>query len=99
LRRRAVRNIATLRERYDRWRTAARVEASIATDRLKMAVAADPRLGKRRIWVDSHGPTILLHGVVENDDEWRLADRLARAASPDGSVRNLLQVRRITASD
>jgi hypothetical protein len=49
--------------------------------------------------VDSHGPTILLHGVVENDDEWRLADRLARAASPDGSVRNLLQVRRITASD
>ena len=94
LRRRAVGNFATLRARYDRWLAAPRIDAAIATDQLKEAIAADITLGPRRIWVDAHGPTILLHGVVETDDEWRRIDRLARAASPDGSVRNLLQVRR-----
>jgi hypothetical protein len=62
--------------------------------RLKEALAADPALGRRHIWVDAYGDTILLHGIVEDDEEWRSADLLARLASPDGSVRNLLQVRR-----
>ncbi|MDQ2817198.1 MAG: BON domain-containing protein [Candidatus Eremiobacteraeota bacterium] len=61
---------------------------------LKQALAADPVLAHRTIWVDAHGDTILLHGLVDNDEEWRSADCLARLASPDGSVRNLLQVRR-----
>jgi hypothetical protein len=94
LRRRATRNLATLRARYDAWLASPRIDASMATDRLKTAITSDVRLGKRRIWVDSHGATILLHGVVESEEEWRFADRLARAASADGSVRNLLQVRR-----
>jgi hypothetical protein len=94
LRRRATGNFARLRRRYDAWLAAPRIDASIATDRLKSAIASDSRLAGRRIWVDSHGSTILLHGVVESDEEWRMADRLGRAASPDGSVRNLLQVRR-----
>ena len=97
LKQRALKNVATLRARYDRWRAAPRIDAAMATDRLKAAIGDDPNLGRRRIWVDAHGSTILLHGVVENDHEWRLADRLARAASPDGSVRNLLQVRRLQA--
>jgi len=97
LKRRAAGNFATLRARYDRWIAAPRIDAVIATDRLREAITSDVYLGKRRIWVDAHGPTILLHGVVETDDEWRHVDRLARAASPDGSVRNLLQVRRIQA--
>ena len=62
--------------------------------RLKDALGSDPILKQRDIWVDAHGSTILLHGVVEDDEEWRSADCLARLASPDGSVRNLLQVRR-----
>jgi osmotically-inducible protein OsmY len=94
VRRRASRNLATLRARYERWLAAPRIDASLATDRLKSAIGGDTRLGARKIWVDAHGSTILLHGVVETDEEWRFADRLARAASPDGSVRNLLQVRR-----
>ncbi|MBC5824828.1 MAG: BON domain-containing protein [Candidatus Eremiobacteraeota bacterium] len=61
---------------------------------LKRSLTDDPILGRRPIWVDAQGETILLHGVVESDEEWRTADCLARAASPDGSVRNLLQVRR-----
>lgn len=61
---------------------------------LKKAIAADPVLSRRSIWVDALGDTILLHGVVEDDDEWRSVDTLARMVSPDGSVRNLLQVRR-----
>jgi hypothetical protein len=97
LRRRAVGNFATLRAKYDRWIAAPRIDAALATDRLKAAIGDDAHLGQRRIWVDAHGSTILLHGVVETDDEWRLADRLARAASPDGSVRNLLQVRHLHA--
>ena len=97
LKRRAAGNVATLRARYDRWIAAPRIDAAIATDELKAAIGADPQLGQRRIWVDAHGTTILLHGVVETDDEWRRVDRLARAASPDGSVRNLLQVRRLPA--
>ncbi len=95
LKQRALKNVATLRTRYERWATAARVDAALATDRLKAAIAEDATLGRRRIWVDAHGSTILLHGVVENDQEWRRADRLARSASPDGTVRNLLQVRRL----
>ena len=95
LKQRALKNVATLRARYERWVTASRVEAALATDRLKAAISEDPILGRRRIWVDAHGSTILLHGVVDNDYEWRRADRLARSASPDGSVRNLLQVRRL----
>jgi len=94
LRRRATRNIATLKNRYDQWLASPRIDASLATDRLKAALGAHPQLSRRRVWVDAHGATILLHGVVENDEEWRFVDRLARAASPDGSVRNLLQVRR-----
>jgi hypothetical protein len=43
--------------------------------------------------VDAHGATLLLHGLVEDDEEWRSADQLARQISPDGTVRNLLQVR------
>src|SRR5579864_9045683 len=92
LRRRAMFNIRTLRQRYREWLASPRVDASIATYQLKTAIAEHPYLGKRRIWVDAHGSTILLHGVVETDEEWRFADKLARAASPDGSVRNLLQV-------
>jgi hypothetical protein len=63
------------------------------TQKLNDAIAADPILGQRSIWVDALGDTMLLHGVVENDEEWHSADLLARLASPDGSVRNLLQVR------
>ncbi len=66
----------------------------VPTQKLKDAIAADPLLSQRPIWVDALGDTMLLHGVVENDEEWRSADLLARLASPDGSVRNLLQVRR-----
>jgi len=62
--------------------------------RLKKSLAKDPVLASRSIWVDAHGDTILLHGVVEDDEEWHTADTLARLVSPDGSVRNLLQVRR-----
>jgi osmotically-inducible protein OsmY len=64
------------------------------TEKLRDAIAADPILSQRPIWVDAVGDTLLLHGVVENDEEWRTADLLARLTSPDGSVRNLLQVRR-----
>lgn len=67
---------------------------SSPTVALKQSLLADPILKERDIWVDAHGTTILLHGVVEDDEEWRAADCLARMASPDGSVRNLLQVRR-----
>jgi len=63
------------------------------TQKLKDAIAADPILSQRSIWVDALGDTMLLHGVVESDEEWHSADLLARLASPDGSVRNLLQVR------
>ena len=93
LKRRATTNVGSLVARYQRWVNESRVDAALATDNLKAAIGGHPELGKRRIWVDAHGSTILLHGVVENDAEWRFADRLARAASPDGSVRNLLQVR------
>jgi hypothetical protein len=62
--------------------------------RLRDAISSDPILSQRAIWVDAVSDTLLLHGVVENDEEWRSADLLARLASPDGSVRNLLQVRR-----
>ncbi len=65
----------------------------VPTQKLKDAIAGDPILSQRSIWVDALGDTMLLHGVVENDEEWRSADLLARLASPDGSVRNLLQVR------
>lgn len=68
----------------------------VPTEKLKDALAADPVLAHRPIWVDALGDTMLLHGIVENDEEWRCADLLARLASPDGSVRNLLQVRRST---
>ena len=61
---------------------------------LKRSLSADPILSRRSIWVDAVGDTILLHGIVDDDDEWRNADTLARTVSPDGSVRNLLQVRR-----
>ena len=64
------------------------------TERLKAAFAAHASLCARAIWVDAHGTTLLLHGMVEDDEEWRHADMLARQMSPDGSVRNLLQVRR-----
>ncbi len=64
------------------------------TQKLKDALASDPILSQRAIWVDALGDTMLLHGVVESDEEWRSADLLARLASPDGSVRNLLQVRK-----
>ncbi len=63
------------------------------TEKLRDAIASDPILSQRPIWVDAVGDTLLLHGVVENDDEWHSADLLARLTSPDGSVRNLLQVR------
>jgi len=61
--------------------------------RLKKSLSENPVLGKRSIWVDAYADTILLHGVVEDDEEWHSADTLARLVSPDGSVRNLLQVR------
>ena len=95
--RRTAKNLGALRERYDRWVAGPRIDAVLATERLRTAIAAHATLGKRRVWVDAHGSTILLHGIVESDEEWRFVDRLARAASPDGSVRNLLQVRRTTA--
>jgi hypothetical protein len=68
--------------------------ALVPTQKLKDAISSDPILSQRPIWVDALGDTMLLHGVVESDEEWRSADLLARLASPDGSVRNLLQVRR-----
>ncbi|MGI8736519.1 MAG: hypothetical protein DLM53_12760 [Candidatus Eremiobacter antarcticus] len=68
--------------------------ASLPSRTLKHSIATDPILSQRAIWVDAHGDTMLLHGVVDSDEEWRSADLLARLASPDGSVRNLLQVRR-----
>jgi len=49
LRRRAARNFATLRTRYDRWVAAPRIDAAMATDRLKTAINADASLGKRSI--------------------------------------------------
>ncbi|HEY5094536.1 MAG TPA: BON domain-containing protein [Candidatus Eremiobacteraceae bacterium] len=63
------------------------------TARLESAFAAHSELSRRTIWVDAHGATLLLHGLVEDDEEWRSADQLARHISPDGTVRNLLQVR------
>lgn len=63
------------------------------TEKLRDALAGDPILSQRPIWVDAVGDTLLLHGVVDSDDEWHSADLLARLTSPDGSVRNLLQVR------
>jgi len=66
----------------------------LPTQKLKDAIASDAILSVRAIWVDAVGDTMLLHGIVDNDEEWRTADLLARLASPDGSVRNLLQVRR-----
>ncbi|GEM_PF-1646554 len=72
--------------------------AQVPTEKLRDAIAEDPILSRRPIWVDAVGDTLLLHGVVENDDEWRSADLLARLTSPDGSVRNLLQVRRESGS-
>lgn len=93
LKRRATQNVGSLFARYKRWVSESRVDAVLATDNLKSALGSHPDLGRRRIWVDAHGSTILLHGVVQSDAEWRFADKLARAASPDGSVRNLLQIR------
>jgi osmotically-inducible protein OsmY len=63
------------------------------TAKLEAAFAGDAALSRRTIWVDAHGDTLLLHGLVEDDEEWRSADQLARQISPDGTVRNLLQVR------
>jgi hypothetical protein len=63
------------------------------TIRLESAIAASATLCRRAIWVDAHGATLLLHGLVDDDEEWRTADQLARHMSPDGTVRNLLQVR------
>lgn len=64
------------------------------TNKVKTALRADALLARRQIWVDAVGDTILLHGIVDDDEEWRRADLLARSVWPDGSVRNLLQVRR-----
>jgi hypothetical protein len=63
------------------------------TAKLEAAFAGHSELSRRTIWVDAHGATLLLHGLVEDDEEWRSADQLARQISPDGTVRNLLQVR------
>ena len=63
------------------------------TAKLEAAFASHTELSRRTIWVDAHGSTLLLHGLVEDDEEWRSADQLARQISPDGTVRNLLQVR------
>jgi hypothetical protein len=63
------------------------------TAKLEAALASHSELSRRTIWVDAHGATLLLHGLVEDDEEWRSADLLARQISPDGTVRNLLQVR------
>jgi hypothetical protein len=94
LRSRARANVRTLARRYAQWRSASRVDAALAADRLKDILGADARLRRRRIWVDAHRSTLLLHGVVESHEEWRYADRLARAVSPDGNVRNLVLIRR-----
>jgi osmotically-inducible protein OsmY len=67
--------------------------SQMPTEKLRDAISSDPILAQRAIWVDAVGDTLLLHGVVESDEEWRSADLLARLTSPDGSVRNLLQVR------
>jgi prophage DNA circulation protein len=60
--------------------------------RLRRALSDDAKLRERAIIVDAAGDTLLLQGVVADDEEWRAADLLARDASPDGSVRNLLRV-------
>jgi len=60
--------------------------------KLRRALGQDDRLRERPIVVDAVGDTLLLQGVVSDDEEWRRADLLARDASPDGTVRNLLRV-------
>lgn len=60
--------------------------------KLRWALGQDDRLRERPIVVDAVGDTLLLQGVVSDDEEWRRADLLARDASPDGTVRNLLRV-------
>jgi hypothetical protein len=94
--RRAGHALAAASANAGRW--ARRVTAPFAVhpsvaDRLRDTFASDPVLSRRAIWVDAVGDTLLLHGVVASDDEWRSADLLARLASPDGAVRNLIHVR------
>jgi hypothetical protein len=90
---RAVTGAAVVAGRVVRQITGPLSVTLIPTEKLKDAIAGDPILSQRPIWVDALGDTMLLHGVVDSDEEWRSADLLARLASPDGSVRNLLQVR------
>lgn len=78
-----------------------RVGAGIATigsplTRIRRAFSRHPSLRVRAISVDAVGNMILLQGIVESDDECEAADLLARAAAPEGTIRNLLRVSRDT---
>lgn len=67
--------------------------------RIRRALARDARLRKRSISVDAIGDIILIQGAVIDDDEWQIADLLARGAFPEGTVRNHLLVQRSTPTD
>ena len=78
-----------------------RVGESIATigsplSRIRRAFSRHPTLRIRAISVDAVGNMILLQGLVETVDECEAADLLARAAAPEGTIRNLLRISRDT---
>jgi hypothetical protein len=62
--------------------------------RIRRAFGRHPKLRIRAISVDAVGNMILLQGLVENEDECQAADLLARAAAPEGTIRNLLRISR-----
>ena len=64
--------------------------------RIRRAFANHPSLRMRAISVDAVGNIILLQGIVESEEECQAADLLARAAVPEGTIRNLLRVSRDT---
>ena len=64
--------------------------------RIRRAFASHPTLRVRAISIDAVGNMILLQGIVESEEECQAADLLARAAAPEGIIRNLLRVSRDT---
>jgi len=64
--------------------------------RIRRALTRHPSLRVRAISVDAIGNMILLQGIVESEHECQAADLLARAAAPEGTIRNLLRISRDT---
>jgi len=64
--------------------------------RIRRALARHPNLRVRAISADAIGNMILLQGIVESEEECQAADLLARAAAPEGTIRNLLRISRDT---